>query len=134
VDVVPYIGGIIIMEYNLDKMMGLDKLELYYESHMAGIDGENFSYSIYLEDNNIYDKFIEVSKAITEFIKPYDDKDIYMGYIDITKDDEKVSIYLDLGNVEPQYEDVAIKGILKALNDVQGIKSVIINEGCDFDF
>jgi hypothetical protein len=122
------------MEYNLDKMMGLDKLELYYKTHMAGIDGENFSYSIYLENNNIYDKFIEISKAITEFIQPYDEKDIYMGYIDITKDDEKVNIYLDLGNVEPQYEDVAIKGILKAINIVQGIESVIINEGCDFDF
>jgi hypothetical protein len=120
------------MEYNLDKMMGLDRLGLYYKTHMVGIDGENFSYSIYLEDNNIYDKFIEISKAITEFIHPYDEKDIYMGYIDVTKDDDKVNIYLDLGNVEPQYQDVAIKGILKAIDSVPGIESVIINEGCDY--
>ena len=56
-----------------------------------------------------------------------------MGYIDVSKNDEKVSIYLDTGNVEPEDIDAAVTGILKALNKVTGIKKVIVNEDCDFD-
>jgi hypothetical protein len=40
----------------------------------------------------------------------------------------------DLGNTDYEYQDTAIKGILKALNNIQGIKSVIVNEDCGFDF
>jgi hypothetical protein len=122
------------MEYELDSMMGFDTLGLYYEAHMVGIDGENFSYSVYFEENPTDEKLTEVNNAITEFLSPYNDKDIYIGYIDVSKNNDKLSVYLDLGNSDPEYEDTAIKGILKTLNNVQGIKSVIVNEDCDFDF
>ncbi len=117
-----------------DSMLGLDKIKPYYEAHMEGIEGECFDYSIYFEDAVTDEKFEEVCKAIREFHKPYDDKDIYLGYIDVSKQDDKIFIYLDLGNVDPNYENTSIQGILKALNNVSGIKSVIVNEGCDCDF
>jgi hypothetical protein len=122
------------MEYNLDGMMGFDRLGLSYEAHIAGIDGENFTYSVYFEDAPTDGQSKEVVKAVAEYLKPYEERDVYMGYIDVTRDSEKVSIYLDLGNVQPQYEDVAVKGILQALDGVPGVRSVIVNEGCDFDF
>lgn len=122
------------MEYELDGMMGFDKMDLYYEVHMAGIVGECFNYSVYFEDGYSDAKLEETEKAINDFITPYEDEDIYMGYINVSQNDDKMDIYLDLGNVEPEKSDTAIKGILKALNKVKGIKSVIINEDCDFDF
>ena len=122
------------MEYELDNMMGFDRLGLYYEVHMAGIDGECFHYSVYFENGLTDEKFGELDKAIDEFVKPYNDKDIYIGYISVSKEDDKATVYLDLGGSTPNNEEIAIKGILKALNSVSGIKSVILNEGCDFDF
>lgn len=122
------------MEYELDGMMGFDKMDLYYEVHMAGIDGECFNYSVYFEDGCSDAKLEETKKAVDEFVIPNEDEDIYMGYIDVSQNDDNVNIYLDLGNVEPEDEDIAIKGILRALNKVSGIKSVIINEDCDLDF
>jgi hypothetical protein len=50
-------------------MMGLDKLDLYYEAHVAGLDGECFSYSIYFDDVITDKKFEETHKAIDEFLK-----------------------------------------------------------------
>lgn len=122
------------MENEFDSMMGFDKLGLYYETHMAGMDGECFNYSVYFEESLTDEKFEETDKAISEFIKPYNDKEIYLGYLDVSKVDEKVNIYLDLGNVDPKDSDTAIQGILKTLNSVSGIKCVIINEGSDYDF
>ncbi|MCH5204861.1 MAG: hypothetical protein J1F03_08925 [Oscillospiraceae bacterium] len=122
------------MEYEFDNMMHFDKLGLYYEAHLAGIDGECFFYNVYFEDEPTDKKLEETQAAVGEFLKPYVDKDIYMGYIDITKDDGKISIYLDLGNVGSEYEQTSIDGILKALNNVSGIVSVILNEDSGFDF
>lgn len=116
------------------SMMGFDQLDLYFEVHVAGFDGECFNYSVYLEEGCSDDKLKEINTAINEFIKPYNDKDIYLGYIDVSKVDDKVNIYLDTGNVEPEDIDTAIRGILTALNNVSGIKNVIVNEDCDFDF
>lgn len=116
------------MGYELDDMMGFDKLGLYYEAHMAGFDGECFLYSVYFEDELTDEKFAEADEAIGEFFRPYSEQDIYLGYVDVSKAEDKVIIYLDLGNVEPEDSDTAIKGILKALNNVVGIKQVIVNE------
>lgn len=119
------------MEYELDSMMGFDKLGLYYEVHMAGIDGECFHYSIYFKEGLIQKKWQETELAVNDFIDSYD---VYLGDIDILQEDDKVMIELDLGNVESEYENIAIEGILKALNNVFGIDSVILNEDSEFDF
>lgn len=115
-------------------MMNFEALGLYYKASVAGFDGECFDYSVYFEDDVTDEKVKEISQAIVEFHRPYEEKDIYLGYIDVSKKDDKVVVYLDLGNVGPYNENTAIQGILKALNNVSGIKSVIINEDCDFDF
>jgi hypothetical protein len=128
-----FVGGD-IMEYEFDSMMGFDRLGLYFEAHLAGIDGECFNYSVYFDNGVTDEKTDEVNKAIDEFIKPYSEKDIYMGYIDVSENDGKVNIYLDHGGVNPYDETTSINGILKALNNVKGISKVIVNEGCGFDF
>lgn len=120
------------MEYELDRMMGLDQLDLYFEAHMEGIDGECFNYSVYFEDGCPDAKVEETDRAVTEFAESFDEED-YPGYMDVSKMDDKANIYLDLGNTDPEESDTIIKGILKALNQVAGIKTVIINEGCGFD-
>ncbi|MDE7365170.1 MAG: hypothetical protein K2N27_09900 [Ruminococcus sp.] len=121
------------MDFDWTKSMGLDKLGLYYEIKMDGMDGECFDYSIYLDGDVTEEKYKEICNAVHDFQEPYEKKDIYMGYYSVSKEDDKILIYLDLGNVKPQYEDVSINGILQALNNVSGIKSVIINEGL-YDF
>ncbi|MDE5855009.1 MAG: hypothetical protein K2H19_08120 [Ruminococcus sp.] len=121
------------MNFDLTKSMGLDKLGLYYSIKVDGLEGECFDYSVYLDGDVTEEKYKEIIKAVDDFRKPYSDKEIYMGYLDIYAYDDKIFIYLDLGNVDPQYEDVSINGILLALNNVSGIKSVIINEGAECD-
>lgn len=120
------------MDFELDGMMGFDKLDLYFEAHMAGIDGECFNYNVYFEGGYSDAKLEETNKAIEEFLAPFNDEEVDLGYIDVSKMDDKVNIYLDLGNVEPEEQDNAIKGILKALNKVAGIEKVIVNEDCEF--
>ncbi len=116
---------------DLAKAMGFDKLGLYYSIKVDGLDGECFNYSIYLDGDVTEEKYREICNAVHDFCNPYEEKDIYMGYLSISKEDDKIEIYLDLGNVEPQYENVSINGILLALNNVSGIKSVVVNEGLD---
>lgn len=111
--------------------MNFDRLNLYYDVRLDGLDGECFDYSVYLDSDVTEDKYKEICNAVDDFRKPYSDKEIYMGYLDISAYDDKIFIYLDLGNVKPQYENVSINGILQALNNVSGIKSVVINEGAE---
>ena len=117
------------MDFDWTKSMGFDKLGLYYEIGMDGIEGECFDYSVYLDGDVTEEKRDEITKAIGEYFAPYDEKEIYTGYLDVSADDDKIMIYLDLGNVSPQYEQVSINGILQAINNVSGIKSVVVNEG-----
>ncbi len=123
------------MDFDLTKAMGLDKLGLYYSIKADGIEGECFDYSVYLDGDVTEEKCQEICKAIEDFQKPYEEKDIYMGYLDISKEDDKIFIYLDLGNTkcDMQFQDGIIKGILTALNSVSGIRSVVVNEGL-YDF
>lgn len=120
------------MEFELDSMMGFDKLDLYFEAHMAGIDGECFHYSVYFEEGYSDAKLKETETVIEEFAASFDEE-TYPGYMDVSKNDDKVNIYLDLGNTDPGESDNIIKGILTTLNKVSGIKCVIVNEGCGFD-
>ncbi|MDE7253610.1 MAG: hypothetical protein K2O32_11800 [Acetatifactor sp.] len=117
-----------------DSMIGLEELELNYEAHVMGFEGENFFFSIYFEDGFTDAKFEETDNVIGEFFKSYDEQEIYLGYLDVLKQEDKVSVFLDLGNVEPEYCNTAIHGILNALNNVSGIKTVLINENSGFDF
>ena len=50
----------------------------------------------------------------------------YAGYIDVTEEQDKVSIYFDTGNVDDGMS--AVHGVLYAINEVPGVESVVINE------
>ena len=100
---------------------------------MVGIDGECFNYNIYFKDMLNDEKVEEIKDVIEKFKNQYNDNDdSYIGYIDVSKDGNRVNIYLDLGNVSPNYENISIQGILKAINNVEGIKQVLINEDAVF--
>lgn len=116
--------------FDWDDSLGLKKLSLRYPVHAEGMEGECFTYSVYFE--TIAGE--QERTAVINAIKTYDfnlSGDDYIGYIDVTMKDGKVEIYLDLGNTQPENEEKIIHGILLALNALEGIHRVIVNEGYD---
>lgn len=107
--------------------MKLDKIQLNYEAHMVGYGGEKYCYSIYFENAATDENCNEVDNAVDKACDEFGED--YIGYIDINIKDNIVSIYHDTGNVEDC--DSAVRTVLKSLNNVTGIKNVVINEGCD---
>ena len=109
-----------------DKFFGVDELSLYYKAHIAGLDGEMFIYDAQF-DVTVSDATVrELDEAITRKCGQPSDDNRY-GEIFITKKtDSSIEIVLDLGNA---YEDKAITGIFKALNELNGVRSVTVNGG-----
>lgn len=122
------------MDFEFDAMLGIDKLTLNFEAQVVGFDGECFLYGVYFKDAIKEEDFVAVKDAVGSFASEVESKGLYPGYIDVTNVDDKVVIYLDLGNVEPENTDASICGILTSLNNVDGIKEVLINEESGFDF
>ena len=116
------------MQNELDSMMGFDKLGLYYEVHMAGIEGECFLYHVYLNGDLTQEKTDEVSKAIDESVNARNDEEHYIGYADVYTRNGELYIFLDIGSAAPEDADTAIYGVLETLNNIDGIDRVIINE------
>ncbi len=117
---------------DFEEMLGIDQLDLSYEVRVEGFDGENFTYSVYFAEGSPEEKKAEVDNAIQSIIEQYEDD--YMGYIDVSVEDGKVSVFHDLGNVEMEDDNLPIQEMLKAFDTVAGVKEVIINEGSGFDF
>lgn len=115
-------------EFDFDSILGIDQLDLNYEAHVAGFDGESFLYSVYFDDGVTDEKAEEIQQVMSGYSSQNGDEENYMGYIDVYKGEDQIMIYLDLGGVSEENCNMAVTGILKALNSVAGIKSVIINE------
>ena len=115
-------------EFDFDSIFGIDQLDLNYEAHVAGFDGESFLYSVYFDGGVTDEKAEEIQQVMSDYSSQNGDEENYMGYIDIYKGEDQIMIYLDLGGVSEENCNMAVTGILKALNSVAGIKSVIINE------
>ena len=115
-------------EFDFDSILGVDQLDLNYEAHVAGFDGESFLYSVYFDGGVTDEKAEEIRQAMSDYSSQNGDEENYMGYIDIYKGEDQIMIYLDLGGVSEENSNVAVTGVLKALNSVSDIKSVIINE------
>lgn len=115
-------------DFDFDSILGIDQLELNYEAHVAGFDGESFLYSVYLDGGVTDEKVDEIQQVMADYSSQNGDEENYMGYIDIYKGEDQIMIYLDLGGVSEENCNMAVTGILNALNSVAGIKSVIINE------
>lgn len=116
-------------EFDFDSIFGIDQLDLNYEAHVAGFDGESFLYSVYFDGGVTDEKAEEIQQVMSGYSSQNGDEENYMGYIDIYKGEDQIMIYLDLGGVSEENSNMAVTGILNALNSVSGIKSVIINEG-----
>ena len=115
-------------EFDFDSILGVDQLDLNYEAHVAGFDGESFLYSVYFDGGVTDEKAEEIQQVMADYSSQNGDEENYMGYIDVYKGEDQIMIYLDLGGVSEENSNVAVTGVLKALNSVSGIKSVIINE------
>ena len=116
-------------EFDFDSIFGIDQLDLNYEAHVAGFDGENFLYSVHIDGGVTDEKVDEIQQVMADYSSQNGDEENYMGYIDIYNGEDQIMIYLDLGGVSEENSNMAVTGILNALNSVSGIKSVIINEG-----
>lgn len=116
-------------EFDFDSIFGIDQLDLNYEAHVAGFDGESFLYSVHIDGGVTDEKVDEIQHVMADYSSQNGDEENYMGYIDIYKGEDQIMIYLDLGGVSEENSNMAVTGILNALNSVSGIKSVIINEG-----
>lgn len=117
------------MGENFD-FIGISKLQLNYPAYCEGLDGECFDYSVYFNDGIISQERVD---AVGNAIEDFDFKlvgDDYTGYLDVSGSENKVLVYLDLGNTKPQNEEKIIHGILLALNSIEGIEKVVVNEGC----
>lgn len=115
-------------EFNFDSILGIDQLDLNYEAHVAGFDGESFLYSAYFDGGVTDEKAEEIQQVMSDYSSQNGDEENYMGYIDVYKGEDQIMIYLDLGGVSEENSNAAVTGVLKALNSVSDIKSVIINE------
>lgn len=115
-------------EFDFDSIFGIEQLDLNYEAHVAGFDGESFLYSVYFDGGVTDEKAEEIQQVMADYSSQNGDEENYMGYIDVYKGEDQMMIYLDLGGVSEENSNMAVTGILKALNNVAGIKSVIINE------
>lgn len=115
-------------EFDFDSILGVDQLDLNYEAHVAGFDGESFLYSVYFDGGVTDEKAEEIQQVMSDYSSQNGDEENYMGYIDVYKGEDQIMIYLDLGGVSEENSNVAVTGVLKALNSVSDIKSVIINE------
>lgn len=115
-------------EFDFDSIFGIDQLDLNYEAHVAGFDGESFLYSVHIDGGVTDEKVDEIQQVMADYSSQNGDEENYMGYIDIYNGEDQIMIYLDLGGVSEENSNMAVTGILNALNSVSGIKSVIINE------
>lgn len=120
------------MEYEYESMfyqwIGIEKSELYYEVHLVQLD-EGFSYDVYFDNEITTQKLDEINNLVENFEKNYNyNGDDYAGFISVSKDDNIIHIYIDIGNVLPENEKISAQGILKILNDVDGIEKVMIND------
>lgn len=120
------------MEYEYDSIfyqwIGIEKTELYYEVHLVQLD-EGFFYDVYFDNEITSQKLDEINNLVENFKKNYNyNGDDYAGFISVSKDDDIIHIYLDIGNVLPENEKISAQGVLKLLNDVDGIKKVMIND------
>lgn len=111
--------------YGFDEYFKFDSIDTYFEVHVAGIDGECFTYSIYFDDGANQEKADEISIALDNWVSQYGEES-YVGYIDVSLLDNKVFVYLDLGGTEDC--DRSIYGVVSAVSGVQGIKEIIVNE------
>ena len=115
-----------------DSMIGLSGLDLYYEAHMSGLANEYIEFSVYFEHGVTDEKIVAIEDSINKWAVPFEENEIFLGYIAVLKKDGKAVICLDYGCIDNC--DVSICGILTALNKISDISTVGINEDTEFRY
>ena len=115
--------------WTMEELLGIDGLDLSCDVRVDGFDGESFIYSIYF-DRNVTEEDIAEAETRLEPLWSQNSEEEYYGYIsEVSKDaDNMLSVMLDLGNAD---SDRFIGDILCALDDMEGISEIVINEGMD---
>ena len=109
-----------------EEVLGIDTEAFDYEVTVEGFDGEMFIYSVYF-DHDVTQGDTEKMNSRIEALYEDCGEDDYYGYIMVgDPDGSKCDIMLDLGNAD---DERMIGGILYALDGMDGIERVIINEG-----
>ena len=117
---------------DFDEIFGFSALGLRFPVSVAGFDGEDFRYSVYF-DEDPEGKKDAVETAAAQFESECEARNMYPGWFGVSCQDGKVMIVHDLGNVDPEDIVPAIRGLLAAIDAVDGIREVVINEGVGFD-
>ena len=118
---------------------GFDRLDLHYDASCEGMDGECFHYLVEFNAPVTEGQKQDVLDAMEKYHAPMTDEenDLFPGEVWLSdfgcENDSQIDIELDLGNChgDKDYQDQVIQSILLALNDVPGVRSVIVNQGCD---
>lgn len=119
------------------QAFGFDKLELKYTVSCEGMDGECFHYLVEFDAPVTDEKEHELLEALRKYDMSDEEKGIFAGEVWHTKfgctQDTQIDIELDLGNCNGSaaFQNEVIRSILLALNEVAGVRKVIVNEGCD---
>lgn len=122
---------------DFEEMLGLKELGLKYQYELAGFDGENFTYTVYVE-GDVKEKAEKLESIIIDYAEKYEEEDDYIGYIDVSvsgiEGQNTINVYQDLGNADTEDQDLPIHAVLKAINQIDGVIKVVINEDSSFDF
>ena len=110
-------------------VFGFSFMELSFEAALDGFDGENFHYNIHFDQDVTKEDIAEIEKRLNAECSKYSEED-NIGYVSQAEiaDERLVTVMLDLGNADTE---VMITGIVQALNGMDGIEKVVINEGMD---
>ncbi len=117
--------------FSYDQFFGADRLGLGYEAHFEGFDGEMFIYKVEL-NKDIDDSTLSTFDEQLEKKCGKLTEDNFYGDVTVNKKGPReLQIILDLGNAD---SDKAILGILKALNEVEGVVKATVNGDDTLDY
>jgi len=106
--------------------LGINDLNLKYPVRIISIDGEMFDYSVEFNRDVTEEDKKNIIAEITKKCGQQVDDNYYGDYFLLDgRNSRYLRIILDLGN---SYTDKAVTGILRALNEIDGVSSVTINE------
>ena len=112
-------------ENTWDSYFGIKQLGLRYEAHIEALYGEMFTYDVEFDRTVTDDTMLQLKKQIEKKCGVHSADNNYGEYMMSKTDEMKLQIVLDLGNAD---SDKAVLGILKALDDIDGVVRAVVNK------
>ncbi len=107
----------------LRKMLKLDELKLNYAIEIQNFEGESFTFSVRAKDGNTQNIYEMLKEKLEQYQESEGDD---IGYMDVSCESDYVLIFCDLGSAHDEIN--ALHRLLYKIDEVSGIKSVVINE------